>query len=987
MTRRAAPTPRAQPKRDEMIKPIETPSLVKHYQDIQRSHLLHGRPGSSAVTPAALSTDGRGGMITGGTRAGSRGGLRAELTPGAATARRDKPRGFLGRPSQVLKAQAVSGGAPLSRLDKDSRRGAFGLSSKEPSDGAATAQRSGLVAPATLGAAPLRVETPAQRRLLASATATSGVGATAASGGGASDRRRVAGANSDSELLRYMCAQLGTSLDEAAEHLGVAFSRDGGVRRRSEDAPPDGTGVFEPIDWFAEDRERRRLARTGSDAGETAGLGLSASAPAIATAAAVHAAPGDGGFRVAFDALEDAIRRSAPQLPRSTTSFNDRRSHPRSPVFLATPIGAVRRAAKIPAKQLHPFALLELDTDDSGARAKHQFARRGGGLVPGLERPHAHAYRVRFLGTFPSALEGHALAEALLSHSGALESAQSASQTNASLSQTLATTGAGGFGGGHTAGMPSVPAHEGWKRFTGFDMLDLSRPSHFVMYCRDTPIELLSFGQRGESVTLAPAQDVLGRPASPLETILEPPRTERGELMGPGEYEEWARESAPAVPPRALRGGGGGREDDAFPAMCKVPAQEWVCVSVRHVPEGEGTTASFGGTAAARGGLARPPRLVVERSDGAGTRDSRSPGAASAAARGATGDDEPRRPSTSASRLGGTAAHASGASGAAPPALRMLDALRETVASFPRLATAKEYADALELPPKGCVLCIVPLYVWLDPAPEKLWAAYGHHFASVPPREKEVAKYIEACKAEATVRVADTRGTVAPDTDNNASVGISAVQMATHAATNKRKDESGASEASLGDGNDSASGAGEAKRRERLQGVEKMLGKLSLKGGKALARTPVEVLEINQKLNSLEETLRKELLASRGKPGSERDTYRLMQSIEEQRAYLFSTLQAMTLPKKKKPREEERDGRTGGKKGGKKSEKDASAPEPLLFAIFDEIAHERLDSKAAMDKTIEPGNHPELERKINTLDRMLVRHRAGGAGAQARPHK
>ena len=95
----------------------------------------------------------------------------------------------------------------------------------------------------------------------------------------------------------------------------------------------------------------------------------------------------------------------------------------------------------------------------------------------------------------------------------------------------------------------------------------------------------------------------------------------------------------------------------------------------------------------------------------------------------------------------------------------------------------------------------------------------------------------------------------------------------------------------------------------------------------------------------------------------------------------------MTLPKKKKPREEERDGRTGGKKGGKKSEKDASAPEPLLFAIFDEIAHERLDSKAAMDKTIEPGNHPELERKINTLDRMLVRHRAGGAGAQARPHK
>ena len=82
------------------------------------------------------------------------------------------------------------------------------------------------------------------------------------------------------------------------------------------------------------------------------------------------------------------------------------------------------------------------------------------------------------------------------------------------------------------------------------------------------------------------------------------------------------------------------------------------------------------------------------------------------------------------------------------------------------------------------------------PLPEKLWAAYGHHFASVPPREKEVAKYIEACKAEATVRVADTRGTVAPDTDNNASVGISAVQMATHAATNKRKDESGASEAS-----------------------------------------------------------------------------------------------------------------------------------------------------------------------------------------------
>ena len=137
MTRRAAPTPRAQPKRDEMIKPIETPSLVKHYQDIQRSHLLHGRPGSSAVTPAALSTDGRGGMITGGTRAGSRGGLRAELTPGAATARRDKPRGFLGRPSQVLKAQAVSGGAPLSRLDKESRRGAFGLSNKEPSDGAA----------------------------------------------------------------------------------------------------------------------------------------------------------------------------------------------------------------------------------------------------------------------------------------------------------------------------------------------------------------------------------------------------------------------------------------------------------------------------------------------------------------------------------------------------------------------------------------------------------------------------------------------------------------------------------------------------------------------------------------------------------------------------------------------------------------------------------------------------------------------------------
>ena len=62
MTRRAAPTPRAQPKRDEMIKPIETPSLVKHYQDIQRSHLLHGRPGSSAVTPAALSTDGRGGI-------------------------------------------------------------------------------------------------------------------------------------------------------------------------------------------------------------------------------------------------------------------------------------------------------------------------------------------------------------------------------------------------------------------------------------------------------------------------------------------------------------------------------------------------------------------------------------------------------------------------------------------------------------------------------------------------------------------------------------------------------------------------------------------------------------------------------------------------------------------------------------------------------------------------------------------------------------
>ena len=67
-----------------------------------------------------------------------------------------------------------------------------------------------------------------------------------------------------------------------------------------------------------------------------------------------------------------------------------------------------------------------------------------------------------------------------------------------------------------------------------------------------------------------------------------------------------------------------------------------------------------------------------------------------------------------------------------------------------------------------------------------------------------------------------------------------------------------------------------------------MLGKLS--HGKALARTPVEVLEINQKLNSLEETLRKELLASRGKPGSERDTHRLMQSIEEQRAYLFSTL-------------------------------------------------------------------------------------------------
>ena len=32
-----------------------------------------------------------------------------------------------------------------------------------------------------------------------------------------------------------------------------------------------------------------------------------------------------------------------------------------------------------------------------------------------------------------------------------------------------------------------------------------------------------------------------------------------------------------------------------------------------------------------------------------------------------------------------------------------------------------------------------------------------------------------------------------------------------------------------------------------------------------------------------------------------------------------------------------------------------------------------------MDKTIEPGNHPELERKINTLDRMLVRHgRAAG---------
>ena len=42
--------------------------------------------------------------------------------------------------------------------------------------------------------------------------------------------------------------------------------------------------------------------------------------------------------------------------------------------------------------------------------------------------------------------------------------------------------------------------------------------------------------------------------------------------------------------------------------------------------------------------------------------------------------------------------------------------------------------------------------------------------------------------------------------------------------------------------------------------------------------------------------------------------------------------------------------------------------EHLLFAIFDEIAHERLDSKAAMDKSTEPGNHPELERKIKKME-------------------
>ena len=52
--------------------------------------------------------------------------------------------------------------------------------------------------------------------------------------------------------------------------------------------------------------------------------------------------------------------------------------------------------------------------------------------------------------------------------------------------------------------------------------------SHFVMYCRDAPIELLSFGQRGSPIELEEASlpgigaETLSRPVSPSYLIDTP---------------------------------------------------------------------------------------------------------------------------------------------------------------------------------------------------------------------------------------------------------------------------------------------------------------------------------------------------------------------------------------------------------------------------------------------------------------------------------
>lgn len=662
---------------------------------------------------------------------------------------------------------------------------------------------------------------------------------------------------------------------------------------------------------------------------------------------------------------------------------------------------ATAAAARIPTQAQHPFSLVQVHTADSGAAELLRYSRRGGALhqngviYPNNElKPH-HEFRVRFLGTFPSAIEGHALAEAILSHDGAKERPAT--------------------GGVRAKNEPQPPMFDGWRRFTGYDMLDLSRPSHFVMFCRDSPIESLSFSGGGA----------------------------------------------------AGDGGAAGGDDDIFPPMCKVPAQSWACVSVRYNTADDALAAGEGGVSASAGSSAHPGGASAGEGILAGS---------------LVGGGEPlARPSTSATRrtLGAdVAASSAAAGGSAQLCLRRLETLREVHACFPRREYASAFADGLEKVPSGCVLCVVPLYKWVRCAPHDLWRAFGHYFAPVEGglHAREIAAYIDSAKRDARTRVVRSRGidpfaalesaavssssspggaaiggagaakvaNTAPEPSSPSSVGAAAAEAS------KLADADDAT-AKTGDGSESGATAAR-RRRER---AEKKLKR-------TVDCTPAEVLVMNAQLNALEAELRKDLLEARSS-GDEHDTYRLLQQIEEQRAHLFSTIQAMKLPKKKKlgnsggappkkaapakaataasvvsaassaatavaPVDGDSDGLKegdepsmtcgggGGASGGKASggggasgggkDKDGAkehlweeiartvrhkapgpdAPEPLLFAIFDEIANERLALKAkdmATAASGPPGPPPELDRKLVTLDRMLTRQRLASPAGKA----